>query len=285
MVKGPTTAFNPTIDETVIAKEIAKDVEAGRAEWDAEFRSDVSALLDEQVIEDAIDHARPLELSPRADHSYLAFADASAGRHDAFSVSIFHQDEETFVCDVVRGRLAPFDPRTVAEEYATLARAYGCTKITGDSFAGESVAAAFRDAGVRYETSPLRKSTYLEALPVFNRGSVRIPNYEPLLRELRGLERRVHRSGKDSVDHPRHGSDDLANAVCGALFMSFRETRKPKMRWGTCLGAGRINWKAPKEQHEPTNIRFVCVDESGKELTGEEAATMRHRLPGRRVEA
>ena len=28
-------------------------------------------------------------------------------------------------------------------------------------------------------------------------------NHELLLRELRGLERRVHRSGKDSVDHPR----------------------------------------------------------------------------------
>jgi hypothetical protein len=38
-----------------------------------------------------------------------------------------------------------------------------------------------------------------------------------LLRELRLLERHTHRSGKDSIDHPKNGRDDYANAVCGCL--------------------------------------------------------------------
>jgi hypothetical protein len=38
-----------------------------------------------------------------------------------------------------------------------------------------------------------------------------------LIRELRLLERHTHRSGKDTVDHGRNGSDDHANAVCGLL--------------------------------------------------------------------
>jgi hypothetical protein len=46
---------------------------------------------------------------------------------------------------------------------------------------------------------------------------VLLPDHQKLLRELRLLERHVHRSGKDSVDHPRHGTDDHANAVCGVL--------------------------------------------------------------------
>ena len=33
--------------------------------------------------------------------------------------------------------------------------------------------------------------------------------------ELRLLERRTHRSGKDTVEHPRNGHDDHANVVCG----------------------------------------------------------------------
>jgi hypothetical protein len=41
-----------------------------------------------------------------------------------------------------------------------------------------------------------------------------------LIRELRLLERRTHRSGKDTVDHPRGGHDDFANAVCGELLLS-----------------------------------------------------------------
>ena len=162
VVRGGTRAFNPTIDQATIAKEMAADPRAARSEWGAEFRSDISSLLDDQVIEDAIDHARPLELPPRSGRRYYAFADASAGRHDAFTLGIGHlegkDDAAIWVCDVIRGRAAPFDPRSVAQEYAALARDYGCTKIVGDNFAGEWVSAAFADAGARYERSPLPKS-------------------------------------------------------------------------------------------------------------------------------
>jgi hypothetical protein len=40
------------------------DPEAARSEWQAEFRSDISALLDDAVIEDAIDHAPPAGAAP-----------------------------------------------------------------------------------------------------------------------------------------------------------------------------------------------------------------------------
>jgi hypothetical protein len=58
---------------------------------------------------------------------------------------------------------------------------------------------------------------YLECLPLFARGLVRLPNHQRLLRELRLLERHTHRSGRDTVDHGRNGHDDHANAVCGVL--------------------------------------------------------------------
>jgi hypothetical protein len=48
---------------------------------------------------------------------------------------------------------------------------------------------------------------------------VSIPNHRRLTRELRLLERRTHRSGRDTVDHGRAGSDDYANAVAGCLVM------------------------------------------------------------------
>ena len=111
--------------------------------------------------------------------------------------------------------------------------------------------------------SPLPKSAlYLEALPAFNRGAVSIPNHDTLLRELRGLERRVHRSGKDSVDHGAHGSDDYANAVCGALYVALHETRRPKMRWGTIDFAktGKVTWH-DAEPREHSRIRFVTITE------------------------
>jgi hypothetical protein len=124
------------------------------------------------------------------------------------------------VADVVRGRPAPFDPQGVANEHADLAKEYGCRSVTGDNYAGEWVAGAFRAAGVAYERAELTASElFLEGLPLFARGMASIPPHPALLRELRLLERRVSRSGKDSVSHGVGGNDDHAVALFGAMVL------------------------------------------------------------------
>jgi hypothetical protein len=55
---------------------------------------------------------------------------------------------------------------------------------------------------------------------LFTRGLISIPDHARLLRELRLLERRTHRSGRDTVDHGRSGSDDQINALVGAAVHS-----------------------------------------------------------------
>ena len=221
VVRGPTVAFNPTIDKKLITTARQEDPEAARAEWDAEFRSDLAALLDDATIDAAVEHSRPLELPPDPALRYVAFVDASAGRHDAFCISIGHREGDRFVADVVRGRKPPFDPAQVAAEYAELSREYRCGEVVGDNFAGEWVKGAFEKNGVSYRRSPLVKSQlYLESLPHFARGAISIPNHAQLIRELRLLERRTHRSGRDTVDHPASGSDDYANVLCGTLYIA-----------------------------------------------------------------
>lgn len=221
VVQAPSLLMNPTLDETVIARARSDDAESARAEWDAEFRSDLAALLDDKAIDAAIDEGRPLELPPIAGRQYVAFADASAGRHDAFTLGIGHVEDGVFVADVVRGRKPPFDPESVAQEYAALAKSYGVRQITGDAYAGEWVKKAFEKAGVSYRTCPVPKSVlYLEGLPSFSREAIRIPNLPVLTRELRLLERRTSKSGRDVVDHPQNGSDDHANALFGALYLA-----------------------------------------------------------------
>jgi hypothetical protein len=218
VVQGGTEVFNPNVDKGVIARQRVDDPAAALAEWDAQFRNDLSQFLDDASIDAAVDHGRPLELPPRQGLSYRAFVDASAGRHDAFCIGIAHQEGERVIADVIRGRKPPFDPTEVAAEFAALARQYRCHSVTGDSFAGEWVSQAFKSSGLSYTRSDLPKSAiYLEALPLFMRGAVSIPNHPQLVRELRLLERRTHRSGKDSVDHGSGGSDDFANVLCGAM--------------------------------------------------------------------
>ena len=221
VVRGGTIAFNPTIDTAVIERAREADPIAARAEWDGEFRDDIGAFLDDALIESAIDRGRPLELAPRGDLRYYAFADMSGGRHDASCLAIGHREGERVVIDLVRGVSAPHNPASVTVEFATLAKEYHCDggRITGDAFGGEWCAGAFREAGIEYVRSERPKSTlYLEGLPLFARGAISIPDHPPLVRELRLLERRVTRSGKDSIDHNPSGHDDNANVVFGVMW-------------------------------------------------------------------
>jgi hypothetical protein len=60
VVAGPSTAFNPTLDRSVIDAAIAADPEAAQAEWLGQWRSDLQTFLPDNLIDAAVDFNRPL---------------------------------------------------------------------------------------------------------------------------------------------------------------------------------------------------------------------------------
>ena len=218
VVQGGSIQFNPTLSEATIDAQRQADPTAAASEWDSVFRSDLSAFLDDATIEAAIDYGRPLELSPLDGVFYRMFIDASGGRHDHYTACVAHKEGNHYVVDALRGAKPPFDPQEATGEFADLAKQYRITGVVGDNYAGEWVAAAWEKTGISYAKCDLVKSKlYLECLPLFSRNVVIVPNHARLLKELRQLERRSSRAGRDSVDHPPHGSDDYANALVGVL--------------------------------------------------------------------
>ena len=216
VVAGGSQAFNPTLATSVIDRARASDPEGSRAEWDAEFRSDLASFLDDSLLSAIVDYSRPLELPPVHSKKYSGFVDPSGGRHDAFTICIGHKAGDAFIADVIWGTKPPFDPAEVAATYSALVKDYRISQVHGDNYSGDWVVNAFKDNGIRYQRSEKPKSQlYLEALPLFTRELISIPDLPPLLKELRLLERQTHRSGKHFVDHGRYGSDDFANALCG----------------------------------------------------------------------
>lgn len=262
VVQGESRTFNLTLSEAMIATASAADPEGAVSEWQGGFRTDIAAFLSDQDIEACVDRDRPLELPFRSDvRRYHAFCDPSGGRHDAMTMVIAHMDGDTVIVDAIRAHKPPFDPQTVASEFATLAREYRISEIIGDNYSGEWVVTSFRDAGIHYKRSEYAKSVlYLEGLPIFVRHMVRLPDHPRLLRELRLLERRTHAGGKDSVDHGRTGSDDLANSLFGAIWCAKHPPQR--IRWGVCQGAdgfGRIVWK--DEEPQRARIKLVVIPE------------------------
>jgi hypothetical protein len=54
-------------------------------------------------------------------------------------------------------------------------------------------------------------------LPAINSRQVELLDDPRLIAQIVGLERRVARGGRDSIDHPPGGHDDLANSVAGLV--------------------------------------------------------------------
>jgi hypothetical protein len=223
VVQGASQVFNPSLVDAVVAAQRTADPLASTSEWDAEFRSDISSFLDDRLIEQAVEIGRPQELPPMLQFggpTYAAFTDPSGGvGSDSYTLAVGHKEDELFVLDLVRGTEGIFNPAEVTKQYAAVLKDYHLTTVTGDHYAASWVSNAWLEHGIAYVKSELPKSQiYLETLPLFSRGLVRLPDHPKLLRELRLLERHTHRSGKDTVDHPRNGGrDDHSNAVCGVL--------------------------------------------------------------------
>ena len=89
--------------------------------------------------------------------------------------------------------------------------------ITMDSPQGRFLCQRFNDRGYFAEILSVDKSIepYVTMRTCFNEGRVSLYSYEPFEQELFRLE--FNRARK-KIDHPRNGSKDVADAVCGAIF-------------------------------------------------------------------
>ena len=174
VVQGGTTVFNPTLSAATIEAQRQADPTSASSEWDAMFRSDISTFLDDELIDAAVEHSRPLELPPRNYPAfYRAFCDASGGTgRDSYTIAVAHREAERYVLDVVRGTVGKFDPQAVTADYSKLLKEYRVGSVTGDNYAAQWVQAAWRDTGISYVQSDIPKSRiYLEVLPLFTRGT------------------------------------------------------------------------------------------------------------------
>jgi uncharacterized protein (DUF488 family) len=55
----------------------------------------------------------------------------------------------------------------------------------------------------------------VDLLPKLNSKTIHIPDNPRLVNQIAALERRTARGGRDTIDHPPAGHDDVANAVAG----------------------------------------------------------------------
>lgn len=220
VIQGASLDLNATLDPAIVERSRASDPEGAKAEWDGQFRDDISDFLTLEAIRDCIEEG-VRERSPDRWCRYVGFVDPSGGSSDSMALAVAHREADTAILDAVREVRPPFSPEGVVAEFASLLKAYRCSKVFGDRYAGEWPVEQFRRHGIWFEQSAAPKSDiYRNLLPLLNSGAVELLDDPRLVHQLASLERRTARGGKDSIDHAPAGHDDVANAVAGALVMA-----------------------------------------------------------------
>lgn len=216
--RAATRVMHPSVPQSFLDEEYAKDPIAAAAEYGAEFRADIAAFVTREVVDAAVVPGRR-ELPPRQGIRYQAFVDPAGGSGgDSMTLAIGHREGTIAVLDCVRETRPPFSPEAVAAEYSGVLKSYHVSTVRGDHYAGEWPREQFRKNGVRYETSDETKSEiYVEFLPLLNSNRVRYLDLPRLVDQTATLERRTSRGGRDSIDHPPGGHDDVVNVAAGVL--------------------------------------------------------------------
>jgi hypothetical protein len=218
VIQAPSILLNPTLDRSIIDQAMEDDPEAARAEWLAEFRSDLESYISPEAVDSCV-AAGCHELPYQVDHHYAGAVDAAGGSGlDSFTMAIGHLEDGRGILDVVREVRPPFSPESAVAEFATLFKAYGVRNVVADKWGAGFVTESFSKYGVTCEQSAKPKSDiYRELLPALNSGRIQLLDNRKLVTQLCNLERRTARGGRDSIDHSHGGHDDIANAAALVL--------------------------------------------------------------------
>ncbi len=219
-----TLTMNPLADPQEIAQAFIDDPVDAASQYgqggSVVFRLDIEGFLNWEAIR-AVTAVGRRELPPQPGIVYYAFVDMSGGSGDSAGLAITHREQERVILDLVREIRAPHSPSAAVKEFAETVGPYGITYVTGDHYAGEWPGERFLAHGISYEISERPKSRlYVEMLPLVNAARCELLDLPRLGAQLVGLERRVSRGGKDSIDHQPGGHDDVANAAAGALVLA-----------------------------------------------------------------
>jgi hypothetical protein len=220
VVRGSTSTFNPTFDAKTIERQIASDPALYRAEYLSEWRDDLSSFLSRELIDAAVDRGVTVR-PPQPDITYKSFCDPSGGSGDSFTMAIAHAEDDAAVLDCLVEIHAPFNPDEATLHIAATLKSYKISSTVADRYAAQWVVAAFARNDIKLEHSKRdRSGIYMDALPIFTSGRARLLDNSRLVSQFSQLERRTFSTGKDRVDHGRHGHDDLCNAAAGAMVLA-----------------------------------------------------------------
>lgn len=227
VAQAASRVMNPSLPQRVVDKALAKDRSAASAEYLALFREDLETFISLDKVDAAVRLGR--ESLPYQSGHYVGFIDPAGGSGgNSMTMGIARKSGDVLILALLGEARPPFSPDEVTERFAAKFKEYRISRVQSDKYAGDWPVERFKRHGITVETSADPKSViYGALLPALNAERVELLDNARLRSQLTSLERRVNPGGRDTIDHPRGGHDDLINAAAGALVLA--DKKRPPM--------------------------------------------------------
>jgi hypothetical protein len=211
--------MNPSISASHLEAERARDPDAFRREYEAEFGAGADAAFDAAQVRAAV---RPdSEILPwRQEYPYVVALDP-AFRSDAFALIVGHREGERTIVDLVRGwQGTPSKPvmlEPTLDEVARLARAYGGAPAVTDQAESESIRQGLARRGVIARKREWTNQGKIKAVAALRgclyAGNLELPPHQALVNELISFTQRALPSARTRYAAGRGGHDDYVTAL------------------------------------------------------------------------
>jgi hypothetical protein len=213
--------MNSTLTEDDLADDYETDPLKAKCEFECQWRSDVETFVTLEVVLASVDRGlaeRPYDWRFR----YFGFIDMALGGSDSHALAIAHLEHGKTVLDGV-WELRSFEHTQdfAVSFFIERLRAYNVRQVVSDRVGLAWVKERFMQLGaIVVEQSADPKSVlYGNFYAALNSGRVKLLDNQRLISQLTALERSTGSQGRDRIDHPPSGHDDVANACAGALTM------------------------------------------------------------------
>jgi hypothetical protein len=223
----PTRVMNTSISKEFLEKEQARDPDAFRREYEAEFIDSVSNFLPAQAVDNCVAKGC-FGLSYNERFHYTAALDAGF-RHDAFVFAVAHRDgNDKIIFDRIEGWRGTRDrPVLMKDAVANIVRVlneYQVFSISGDQYCSQPLREAFAAQGIGFNevpfTSALKREIFSSLKDRIMSEEIELLDHPESVKELKSLELRRMPSGNVAIGAPQLPSyhDDYAVTIALAAF-------------------------------------------------------------------
>jgi hypothetical protein len=255
-LKAPSWMMNTILPKEEFKNEFRVDSRGFATEYRADFVDSISNFILPEFVDMCVLKGIPFQPPTDDKNTVYSAAIDAAFRGDKFTFTITGYNEKRVTQYVMKywegTSKEPVQAFEVAAYIRSACKEYGINQVTADQFSFQPLREIFAQFGVnlveRTFTVSFKKKIYFNLKRLIHSHQIDFLDVPLLAKEIKELQVEQTATGQIRIGHPQSGSDDLADAIATAAFLSMEKAGAANMAEGGEI-AGNADYGIPMDMY------------------------------------